>query len=168
MKWYVVHQEKKMPCPQCHSPSPPPPSIFFPFRRFHWRDRCSYARCIVKKTVHCLHAVTRARQTMYNTHTHTSMYKHPPSLLAGHCLVRVCAGGYSGTQGNGTWGYSGLNGSSGYTAAHKVPVWAPPRLMRLCTQCLAQLQRTGVCLSLNCPPVVWASPSGRPCPLAAI
>lgn len=144
------------------------PPYYSPLKGFHWRDRCSYASALPqseKDTCACSH--TNTCPTIYNTHNH--MCKHLPPPLAVYCLVTVYVwGGYSGTQGNGTWGYSGLNGSSGYAAAHKVPVWAPQRLMRLCTQCLAQLQRTGVCVSLNCPPVVWASPSGRPCPLAAI
>lgn len=116
----------------------------------------------VTKTVLCVCAVTQAHHvTQYITHTHTQIQTN--CVLFGRCARR-----HSGAQGNGTWGYSGLNGSSGYTAAHKVSVRARWRLMRLCTQYLAQLQRTGVCVSLNCPPVVWASPSGRPCPLASI
>lgn len=112
---------------------------------------------LVKKKIHNVHTVAQILiSTQYNTHKHPA---HPSTtiltpLAVGHCLVRVFVWGYSGTQGNGTWGYSGLNGSSGYAAAHKVPVWAPQRLMCLCTQCLAQLQRTGVCMSLNCRPVV--------------
>lgn len=154
-----------------HSTSlPPPPSIIL-----HWGDSIEETGAamhqpypLVKKKVH--------KQSREHIMPHN--IKHADTQIctsALHpCWLRIvwsqyaCVGGYSGTQGNGTWGYSGLNGSSGCTAARKVLVWAPQRLMRLCTQCLAQLQRTGVCVSLNCPPVVWASPSGRPCPLAAI
>lgn len=70
-------------------------------------------------------AVTQTRITQYMTHTSTK-YRQPPlpraCVLFGQSNVCVCVGGlgggYSGAQGNGTWGYSGLNGSSGYTAAH--------------------------------------------------
>lgn len=169
----MLYSEKHGLALQRSGPMPPPlPSIIL-----HWGDSIEGTGAamhqlypLVKKTVYCVHAVTQTHNvTKYITHTSICTSTVHPHWLCIVCSERVCGGGgYSGTQGNGTWGYSGLNGSSGYTAAHKVPVWAPQRLMRLCTQCLAQLQRTGVCMSLNCPPVVWASLSGRPCPLAAI
>ena len=133
----------------CHLP----PAYYSPLMGFHWRDRCSYAHPIVKNTVHCVH-------TIYNTHNR--MYEHPlppMTIVWSECVyVCVCRGGYSGTQGNGTWGYSGLNGSSGYTAAHKVPCMcaaetnAPVHTMSRSTtkdRCVRVTKLSPCCLGLS-------------------
>lgn len=107
----------------CHHP----PTHYSPLRGFHWRDRCSYASAlypIVKKTFHCVQSHKHVSHNIWHTQAQStgSLCSHEHV----YCLVRamcVCVWGglgglYSGAQGNGTWGYSGLNGSSGYTAAH--------------------------------------------------
>lgn len=82
---------------------------------------------IVKKTVHSGVHSHNIKHTQAQRRCSLHSYEHVYCLVTAMCACVLgveCVGGgvYSGAQGNGTWGYSGLNGSSGYAAAHRVPV----------------------------------------------